>query len=191
MIGRPEPSEHIPYFDRYIALVPGEDVLAAFESVTEATRSFLEAIPPDRSLHRYDPAKWSVREAWVHVLDCERVFVYRALRLARGDEIDLEGFEPDDWAAPSAADARSWPSILSEYGDVRRATIAFFRNLPAEAWSRAGNAGGNRLSVRALAYIAVGHDIHHRTLIRERYLERRIRGSTPTSRRRRHSQNRS
>jgi len=170
VIGRPESSEHVPYFDRYISLVPGEDVLAAFESETATTRALLEGIAPVSSLHRYDPAKWSIRETWVHVLDCERVFVYRALRLARGDALELEGFEPDAWAAPSAADARSWPSILSEYGDVRRATIAFFRNLPAEAWLRAGKAGGNRVSVRALAYIAVGHDIHHRVLIQQRYL---------------------
>ncbi len=170
VIGRPESSEHVPYFDRYISLVPGDDILAAFETETATTLAFLDAIPPARSLHRYESAKWSIRESWVHVLDCERVFVYRAMRLARGDATELESFEPDAWTAPSAADARSWPSILSEYGDVRRATIAFFRNLPAEAWLRTGKAGGNVVSVRALAYISVGHDIHHRTLIRDRYL---------------------
>ena len=175
MTGRPASSEHVPYHGKYIALVPGEDVLAAFENQSAATRTFLASISSDKSLHRYDPAKWSVREAWVHVLDCERVFVYRALRLARGDTAALEGFEPDRWGPPSGADARSWRSILLEYEDVRRATIAFFRNLPEDAWLRTGKVGGNFVSVRALAWIAVGHDIHHRTVIRDLYL-----GAGPT-----------
>lgn len=170
MIGRPEPSEHVPYLERYISLVPGEDIFEAFDSETRTTRALLDAISEEKSLHRYDPAKWSIREAWIHLLDSERVFAYRALRFARADEGAVEGFEPDEWVGPSAADLRSWPSIRQEYDDVRRATIAFFRNLPPPAWLRSGVAGGGRVSVRALAYTILGHDIHHRTQVRERYL---------------------
>ncbi len=177
MIGRPDSSEHAPYFDRYISLVPGADILAAFDSETAAARGFLQKIAPEKSLHRYAPGKWSIRESVLHVLDCERVFVYRALRFGRGEETAVEGFEPDDWVAPSGADSRPWPSILAEYDDVRRATIAFFRNLPDDAWSRAALAGGNRISVRALAYVIVGHDVHHRNVIRERYLLRDPQGT--------------
>jgi len=179
VIGRPEPSEHVPYLERYISLVPGEDIFTAFDSETRATRALLDSISEEKSLHRYDPAKWSIREAWVHLLDSERVFVYRALRFARADETALEGFEPDEWVEPSAALACSWPSILAEYDAVRRATIAFFRNLPSPAWLRAGTAGGGRVSVRALAYTILGHDIHHRNLIRERYLGVGLRISAP------------
>jgi uncharacterized damage-inducible protein DinB len=170
VIGRPETSEHVPYLERYISLVSGENILTAFDSETRATRALLDSISDEKSLHRYDPAKWSIREAWVHLLDSERVFAYRALRFARADEAAVEGFEPDEWVEPSAADARSWPSIRQEYEDVRRATVAFVRNLPPPAWLRSGVAGGGRVSVRALAYTILGHDIHHRTQIRERYL---------------------
>ncbi len=170
MNGRPDPTEHVAYYSRYIALVPGEDALAAFESETAATRALLEAIPPQKSLHRYEPAKWSIRESVIHVTDCERVWAYRALRFARGDEAPLVGFESNDWVPASQADARPWPSILEEYAAVRRSTVAFFRSLSPEAWRRSGTADGNRATVRALAYIILGHDIHHRTVIRERYL---------------------
>jgi len=170
VIGRPDPSEHVPYYGRYVALVPGEDILEAFDSQTEATRALLAGITAEKSLHRYGPGKWSIRESLLHVADCERVWLYRALRFARADETPLAGFDSDGWAARSGADARSWESLRQEYDDVRCATIDFFRDLPAEAWQRSGTADGNRASVRALAYMTLGHDIHHRTLIRERYL---------------------
>jgi uncharacterized damage-inducible protein DinB len=170
VIGRPDSSEHAPHFDGYISLVAGADILAAFDSETDATRAFLHTIAPEKSLYRYAPGKWSIRESVLHVVDCERVFVYRALRFGRGERTAVEGFEPDDWVAPSGADGRPWPSILAEYDDVRRATIGLFRHLPEDAWPRAAPAGGNRISVRALAYVVVGHDMHHRNVIRERYL---------------------
>lgn len=170
MKGRPEPTEHVAYYARYIALVPGDEVLAAFDTETPATQELLEGIPAAKSLHRYEPGKWSIRESVIHVADCERVWAYRALRFARGDEADLKGFESNDWVPTSQADARPWPSILEEYAAVRRSTAALFRSLSPEAWRRSGTADGNRASVRALAYIILGHDIHHRALMRERYL---------------------
>jgi uncharacterized damage-inducible protein DinB len=170
VIGRPEPTEHSPYYAKYIALVPGEDILKAFEAETAATRALLQAITPEKSLERYDPVKWSIRQAWLHVVDCERVFAYRVLRFARADKAPLPGFDSDDWVGPAAADSRPWPSILQEYDDVRRATLTLLRGLPEDAWLRTGSADGNPASVRALAHIILGHDIHHRTVLRERYL---------------------
>ena len=167
--GRPDSSEHAPYYGRYIALVPEGDLFAIFDVETKATRDFLGSVTDERSLHRYAAGKWSLRETYVHLVDSERIFGYRALRFARGDRTELSGFEPDDYTPHSGADARSWPSIVEEYAAVRAATLAFYRSLPAEAWSRAGVASGARVTVRALAYITVGHDIHHRTLARERY----------------------
>ena len=170
MIGRPDPSEHVPYYARYVAYVPGEDILAAFDSETEATRALLAGVSEERSLHRYDTGKWSIRETVIHVVDCERVWLYRALRFARGDEKPLVGFESEEWVAQSNADARPWESIRREYEDVRRATIDFYRGIAPEAWRRSGTADGNRFSVRALAFMTLGHDIHHRNLVRDRYL---------------------
>jgi DinB superfamily len=168
---RPDPSEHSAYYGRYIALVPEGDLFAVFDFETTATRTFLEGVSEVLSLHRYAAGKWSLRETFVHVTDAERIFGYRAMRFARGDQTELPGFEPDDYVLPSGADERSWRSIVEEYAAVRAASLAFYRGLPAEAWSRSGLASGARVSVRALAYITLGHDIHHRTLARERYLQ--------------------
>lgn len=167
---KPDPSEHDPYYGRYVALVPAGDLFEAFETETATTLALLESITEERSLHRYASGKWSLRQTFVHLADGERVFACRALRFARGDVTELPGFEPEDYVAPAEADARSWRSIVDEYAAVRRATIALLRNLPRAAWTRAGVASGARMTVRAAAYVILGHDIHHRKLARERYL---------------------
>lgn len=170
MTSRPEPSEHQPYFGKYISLVPDGDILATLSSVRDGTLSVLENVSEEKSLHRYGPGKWSIRECYVHLTDSERVFSYRALRFARADQTPLAGFEQDDYIAPAAADSRPWAGIVEEYRTVRAATIALFANLPEEAWIRSGVASGHPISVRALAYVAAGHDLHHRRLLLERYL---------------------
>ncbi len=170
MIRRPEPSEHTPYFGRYIALAPGDDLLRAYDSETEATRALLTSISEEGSLRRYAPDKWSIREALLHVIDTERIFGYRALRFARGDATPLEGFEQDDLVPQCGADARTWKSLLAEHAAVRASTRALFESLEPAAFDRAGLAGGNRFSVRAIAWAIVGHEIHHRNVLRERYL---------------------
>ncbi len=167
---RPDPSEFDPYYGKYVALVPEGDILETLKAETARTLALLESIAETRSLHRYAPGKWSLRQTFVHVADGERVFAYRALRFARGDETELPGFEPDEYVPLADADARSWRSIVDEYAAVRQASIALFHNLPLEAWTRAGVASGSRMTVRALAYNILGHDIHHRNLVRERYL---------------------
>lgn len=168
---RPAASEHQPYYSKYIALVPEGDIVRTLATERDTTLGFLDTVTAEKSLYRYEPGKWSIRESYVHLTDTERIFSYRALRIARGDQTPLPGFEQDDYVAPSAADSRDWSSIVDEYRAVRAATIALFANLPNEAWTRAGTAGGNPISVRAIAWIAAGHDIHHRILLREKYLE--------------------
>ncbi len=168
---KPDPSEHDPHYVKYVALVPEGDLFEAFEAETAKTLALLErGVSEARSLYRYAPGKWSLRETFVHLADAERVMAYRALRFARGDRTELPGFEPEEYVAPAEADARSWRSIVDEYAAVRRSTIALFRNLPLAAWTRAGVASGSGMSVRALAFNILGHDIHHRNLARERYL---------------------
>jgi uncharacterized damage-inducible protein DinB len=170
MIRRPEPSEHTPYFARYVTLVPGDDLFRAYDSETAATRSLLASITEEDSLRRYAPGKWSIREMLLHVMDTERIFGYRALRFARGDATPLEGFEQDDLIPASGADARSWKSLLDEHTAVRASTRALLESLEPAAFDRTGLAGGNHFSVRAIAWAIVGHEIHHRNVLRERYL---------------------
>ena len=167
---RPDASEHSEYYGRYVALVPGDDILSALDTERAVTMDLLRRITEERSLHRYAEGKWSIREVCVHLSDAERVWAYRALRFARGDETELPGYEADDYVPPAAADSRSWSSLVEELAAVRGATISLFRNLPAEAWLRRGVADGQPASVRSLAYIIAGHEIHHRNVLRERYL---------------------
>jgi DinB superfamily len=167
---RPQPSEHAPYYGRYIALVPDGDLFALYGAETAATRAVLGGISEQRSLHRYAPGKWSLRESLLHLADTERIFAYRALRFARGDQQPLPGIEAPDYVAPSAADSRSFASLVAEYEAVRGATVALFENLPAAAWDRGGIASDWPFTVRALAYIILGHDIHHRKIFVEKYL---------------------
>jgi hypothetical protein len=130
----------------------------------------LEAISEEQSLHRYAPGKWSIREVVAHINDTERLFTFRAFWFARALGEPLPSFDQDIAASHAGADERPWRSHLDEFHAVRAATIALFRNLPAEAWTRRGVASGNPFTVRALAYIAAGHVAHHLRLLREQYL---------------------
>ena len=151
-------------------MVPDGDFVALLESETTAALQLLNSISEAQSLYRYEPGKWSIREMFVHVNDVERIQCYRSLRFARGDAKEFPGFDPASYIAPSAADTRSWRSIVEEFAAVRGATLALFRNLPREAWIRGGVADGHSYTVRAFAYTLLGHGIHHRKILSERYL---------------------
>jgi hypothetical protein len=119
--------------------------------------------------YRYAPEKWTVREAIGHLSDAERVYGYRALIFARGHAIDAPKYDPDGYVATAGFDSRSIASLVAELVALRESTIAFFENLPVEAWTRVGTMGGQPLSVRALAFIAAGHVERHLSVLRERY----------------------
>ena len=122
--------------------------------------------------HRYAEGKWSIKEVLVHIVDDERIFAYRALRFARGEQQNLIGFDQDAYAALSNADERDLDNIFEEYDAVRRSTIALFNGLPGESLTRMGKRTGtfNNATVRALAYHIAGHEQHHLNLIKDLYL---------------------
>ncbi len=167
---RPAPSEHDPYFKIYIDLIPGADLIGLLESVHEETQSLLAGISEEKAGHRYAPDKWSIKEVLAHLVDCERVFAYRALTFARGDRTELPGFDHDDYVRASAADARTLVDLAAEYGAVRKSTLILFRSFDEDALDRRGIANQNPITVRALGFVAVGHELHHRNVIQERYL---------------------
>jgi len=172
-IPKPKPGEYPPYADMYIRLVPDDGrILDHLWDSFVAAQSFIRAIPEERLTHRYAPGKWSIKEILVHVIDDERIYAYRALRFARGERQGLIGFDQDAYAALSGADDRSLDSILQEWEAVRLATIALFANLPVASLSRMGHGAGTAsdATVRALAYHIAGHEQHHLSVIRERYL---------------------
>ena len=127
-------------------------------------------ISEEKSLHRYAPEKWSIRQVLNHVTDTERAFGFRALWFARGFESPLPSYDQNVASSGAEADLVSWAAHVEEFRRVRLSTISLFRNLPSQAWTRSGIASDNRFTVRALAYIIPGHFAHHVSVLRERYL---------------------
>lgn len=168
--GRPEKTEHAPYYEIYTSLVEGDDILAALKSQIPETQKTLVGISEEKSLFRYAEDKWSIRELIGHLIDTERIMAYRALRFARNDQTAVEGFEQNDYIENADFDACSLRKLAAEFALVRESNIFMLRNLSDEAWSRSGIASGNQVTVRALAYIIAGHELHHMKILRERYL---------------------
>lgn len=167
---RPVEGEFLPYYETYIKLVPAGDVLATLDTQMGETQSLLRALPASSSTYRYAPGKWSVNELIGHLIDSERIFAARALRFARNDATPLPGFEQDDYVRNSNFEAYPVAELAAEFDTVRRATVFLFRHLEEEAWMRRGIANNAEVTVRALAYIIAGHELHHREILRSRYL---------------------
>jgi DinB family protein len=167
---RPATDEYAPYFERYISLIPDQDVLKAIEKQLPATVAFLRSIPAERAGFRYAPEKWTVREVIGHVIDAERVFAYRALCFARGDSAELPGFDENAYVQNASFDQQALDDLIEEFEHVRESNLFLFRHLETPAWERTGVSNGDRISVRALAYIIAGHVEHHLQVLRERYL---------------------
>jgi hypothetical protein len=168
---RPASDEYAPYYEKYVSLVPAGDVVETLERQIVDTLALLRSVPEDRAGASYEPGKWSVKELVGHVADTERVFSHRALRFARGDQTPLPGYEQDDYVRAANFDARTLSSIAEEFGRVRAATVALLRSFDEAAWARRGKANDNEVSVRALAHILAGHELHHINILRERYLK--------------------
>ncbi len=173
VVARPEPGEYAPYYDRYISLVPGSDILATLDSQRRQTVLLLSGREEEDGDFRYAPDKWNAKEVLGHLCDTERIFAYRALRIARADQTPIEGFEQDDYVRNGPFANRPLAEVIEDYIAVRRATITLFRNLDEAAWSRRGVANKNEMSVRALAYLIAGHELHHRRILEEKYFVER------------------
>lgn len=170
MLGLPGRNEAAPYYYRYIDRVSSHDILQALDLQREEALSFLHSITEEKSLSRYAPGKWSIRQVLNHINDCERLFVFRAFWFARGFSSPLPSFDQDVAASAAIADEHSWANHIQEFSGIRQSTIGFFRDLPQEAWMRTGTASENPFTVRSLGYIIVGHADHHLSIVRERYL---------------------
>lgn len=170
MIGRPKPNEAASYYYRYINRVESDDVISVLESQLGETVAFLGGISEEKSLHRYEPGKWSIRQLLNHVNDTERIFLLRALWAARGFPNPLPGYDQDIGVNGSGADEVSWAAQIEEFRLIRLASLAFLRNLPVDAWLRSGVANDSPATVRALTYILAGHLDHHTEILKQRYL---------------------
>ena len=167
---RPDPSEYAPFYARYVAQVPDGRIVDILDAQIGDTLDLVRGLDALQALHRYAPGKWSIKEVLAHLADAERIFAYRALRFARGDATSLPGFDENLFAAASGADTRPLAELADEFSAVRRATIALGRGLAPEALLHRGSANGFEVSVRALLYVAAGHELHHLQVLRDRYL---------------------
>lgn len=170
MMKRPEASEAAPYYAVYTDRIQSDDIFAVLENQLAEASNFLQSVSEEQSLYRYAPDKWSMRQLLNHVNDTERVFLFRAFWFARGYIDELPSFDQEVAAAVSNADQYSWASHIQDFQAVRQSTLTLFRDLPDDAWSRSGTAGGNPVTVRALAYILAGHVAHHIAVLQEKYL---------------------
>ncbi len=169
-IGRPEASEIAPHAKPYVGLVPGNDVLTILSEQIERTLTLLREMGDARaSEFRYAPGKWTAKEIAGHLSDTERIFAYRALRIARQDATPLPGFEQNEYVQTAGSNERKLEDLLDELRLVRQASLALFHGLLEEAWMRSGRVSEWILSVRGIAFTTVGHELHHYRILRERY----------------------
>lgn len=168
---KPGTDEYSEYYGRYVNEVPDGNILEILEQQIERTTRLLEGLSEEEALFRPTPQDWSVKEVVCHLCDAERIFAYRALRIARGDKTPLTGFDQVPYVVAAHADGRPLGDLLAEFGIIRQSTLWLFRSLPSEAWDFRGTASDQPFSVLALAYIAAGHENHHVKSLRAEYLK--------------------
>lgn len=164
--------EEIPDYSKgYVNLLPNnDDLLTIFERESNNAFEFYAQIPEDKLLYRYSDEKWTIKEILLHIIDTERILSYRALRFARTDNHELAGFDQDKYVVHSKANQRDWNDLQKEFQMVRNATILLFKSFDKDMLSASGLANKYRFSVNALGFIIAGHELHHRIIIKERYL---------------------
>jgi hypothetical protein len=167
--GRPQPGEYAPFYETYVSKVKGNDIVGVLEAQKLLMAQLVAAHSERDGNFRYAPDKWIVKEVVGHVTDAERIFSYRALRIARGDQTPLAGFEQEDYVRNGNFAQRTLADLGEEFDSVRGATLALFISLQKDAWQRRGTASNNEVTVRALAFIIAGHELHHRLILDERY----------------------
>jgi len=168
-VGKPAASERGEYYQSYIDRVDHDDLFAALADQDAEIEAAFAEWDESQGDHRYASDKWTVKEVLLHLVDCERIFAFRALSIARGETQDLPGFEENDYAAESRPAARTLASVCEEFRAVRRATRALFEGLDPSTLARVGHANGSPASPRAIGYILVGHARHHFDVLRDRY----------------------
>jgi uncharacterized damage-inducible protein DinB len=170
-IPKPLEGEFVPYTIMYIGLLPDDGlVLTHMQNNLKRITDLIRPLSESQLTTPFTEGEWTIKEILIHIIDDERIYVYRALRAARNDQTELPGFDQDLFTAHSAANQRSLESIFEEYESVRAATLTFFNNLPDEAFTRTCLANGHIMSVRAAAYHIAGHELHHLNSIQQNYL---------------------
>jgi hypothetical protein len=167
---RPQENEFAPYAKIYVDCVPPRDVVETLSNQIGRTVGLLQSIGERGADIAYDPGKWTVKQSIGHLIDCERIFGYRALRIARSDVTPLPAFEQNDYVPAAESEKRTLADLLEELSLVRQGTLALVRSFPVEAWSRRGTVSNFSLTVRGIVFTTAGHELHHYRIFQERYL---------------------
>lgn len=167
---RPDQSEYASYYEQYVSLVPETDYVQASAKQLTDTFALLRSIPEESGDKSYEPGKWSIKELIGHMLDTERVFVYRAFNFARGCALPLPGFDQDAFAKVANYSGYKLSDLIDEYEHLRKGNLSLFRHLKKEDWSREGVASDCKFTARAVAFIILGHERHHLNVLKARYL---------------------
>lgn len=169
-MSKPLKGYYPSYFDRYINLVPEDDLLTAFKNQLPVITAFLNSISEEKSMYAYAPGKWTIKELLLHITDTERIFAYRSLCFARKEPQSLPGFDENLYAENSDANARSWADLVNEFLLVRKTTEILFSNFTEEALHNSGTANNNPATALSMGFTSIGHVYHHKKILEERYL---------------------
>jgi uncharacterized damage-inducible protein DinB len=169
-MSRPDSNTYPPIFHTYIKLVDEPDIGTALSNHSALAESFFKSIPEEKRQYRYGEDKWTIQEVLQHIIDAERIFLYRALAFARKDPNILPSFEETDYAAESNANKRKWDELVAEFSAVRKSTQFLFGSFSEEQLDLTGRASNYQMSVKAMGYAIAGHATHHIHIIKERYL---------------------
>ncbi len=166
---RPNSTEYAPFYQTYINRVDGDNIQELLSRYSRASLAFWQSIAEEKGDYAYAPGKWSIKQLVNHLSDSERIFAYRALRIARGDETPLAGFEENDYADAARVQHRTLKDLVHEFQSVRSATLSLFNSFSETELTRLGTANGASVSVNAIGFVIVGHTLHHELVARERY----------------------
>jgi len=169
-MNRPEKNEYFEYYDTYVSKIEGNDVLPVLEKQSAELRQLFADIPEEKGTFSYGNGKWTIKELLSHIIDGERIFAYRILRISRGDATPIEGFEQDGYIENSNANNRCIAELIDEFDLQRRSNLLLLKNISDEGSRLMGTASEKGVSVRALAYISAGHVTHHVGILKDRYL---------------------
>ncbi|WP_147532819.1 DinB family protein [Bacillus marasmi] len=163
-------TEYGPYFATYVKRVPEGEIIEILSSQLKETLKLIQGLNEDQAMYRYQVGKWSVKEVIGHMTDTERIMAYRLMSIARGETASLPGFDEQSYVEHANFDQITLNELGENFKTVRESTIQLLKTLPESAWHNSGSANGTQVTVRALAYIIAGHEIHHRSIINERYI---------------------
>jgi hypothetical protein len=170
-MSKPENNEYPLYYARYVNLIEDGDIVSVLDQQKLNMTRLLNSIGEEAAGFRYAADKWSIKEVLGHIMDVERVFLYRALRFARKDDTPLAEFNQDKYIAAANFDSRTLISLSDEYRAMREYTILFFSGLDSTMFDNLGIASEQSFSVRAIAYIIAGHELHHIHILNDKYLQ--------------------